>query len=119
MSTDKQGNPAAVKQEPDLRRFALYYPGEAEPAGFSEYRDRTGERIFFHTEIDEAAGGRGLATILVSEALADTTREGLEIVAVCPFVKSHLERKGHEGPFRNPTPADITWIRGELKEPQA
>ncbi|QGU08045.1 hypothetical protein COCCU_10630 [Corynebacterium occultum] len=115
MSTDKHGTSVSVVKEEHLHRFSLRYPDTAELAGFTEYRDREGERIFFHTEIDEAFGGRGLAGIVVTQALAATTAEGLKIVAVCPFVKTHLERKGHDGPFRNPTPADITWIRGELE----
>ncbi len=42
-------------------------------AGFTEFVDRETDsgtqRIFPHTEVDEAFGGRGLATILVREAL--------------------------------------------------
>ncbi|MGP6172563.1 GNAT family N-acetyltransferase [Corynebacterium sp. A21] len=114
MTQDKQGTEVTVAQDTEGRRFTLSYPGTGELAGFTEYRDHGDERVFFHTEIDEAFGGRGLAGTLVTEALIATTAAGLEIVAVCPFVKSHLERKGHEGAYRNPTPADISWIRREL-----
>lgn len=51
--------------------------------------------VFFHTEVDEAYGGRGLAQVLARFALDDTIAEGRTIVAVCPyiarFVKHHPE----------------------------
>jgi uncharacterized protein len=37
-------------------------------------------------------GGRGLASALISQALADTRAAGLRIVPVCPFVKKYLTR---------------------------
>lgn len=61
-------------------------------AGFTQYLDRGNQRIFFHTEIDEAFAGRGLASSLISEALADTRQAGLRAVAVCPFVAKYLTK---------------------------
>ena len=49
-----------------------------------------GDRIFFHTEIDEEFGGRGLAGLLVREALADSMRKRLTVVPVCPLFARHL-----------------------------
>jgi predicted GNAT family acetyltransferase len=61
-------------------------------AGFTEYVDRNEQRIFYHTAIGEDFGGRGLASALISQALADTRAAGLRIVPVCPFVKKYLTR---------------------------
>jgi uncharacterized protein len=91
MTTDKTGAPTTVSQESD--RFSISVEGQK--AGFTEYADRDSQRIFPHTEVLDEFGGRGLATILVDEALKATRDAGLRIVAVCPmvaaFVKKHPE----------------------------
>ncbi|KLL10677.1 GNAT family N-acetyltransferase [Protofrankia sp. BMG5.30] len=61
-------------------------------AGFTQYLDRGNQRIFFHTEIDEAFAGLGLAGKLISQALTDTRSTGMRVVAVCPFVARYLEK---------------------------
>lgn len=61
-------------------------------AGFTEYLDRGGQRIFYHTETDEAFAGRGLASTLVAQALADTRDRGMHIVPLCPFVAGYLKK---------------------------
>jgi hypothetical protein len=71
-----------------------------------------GERIFMHTEVDDEFAGRGLAALLVREALADTMCAGLTVVPVCPLFARHLKKHGDEfladgGKFRLPTGADI------------
>ncbi|MCR6030583.1 N-acetyltransferase [Nocardioides sp. zg-579] len=77
---------------------------------------RTGhDRIFFHTEVDEAFGGRGLAGLLVREALADSIRRHVTVVPLCPVFARHLKIHGSEftaqgGVFRRPTPADFALV---------
>ena len=52
--------------------------------------------MFYHTEVDDAYGGRGLGTVLIAEALARTRAEGRKrIVAVCPMVAAYVN-KHHE-----------------------
>ncbi|PRC43275.1 N-acetyltransferase, partial [Mycobacterium sp. ITM-2017-0098] len=86
MTTDKTGAPTEVTAEAD--RFTISVDGKT--AGFTEYIDHGNQRIFPHTEIDEAFGGRGLATILVGEALESTRADGLRIVPVCSMVAGYL-----------------------------
>lgn len=74
-----------------------------------------GERIFFHTEVDQKFAGRGLAGLLLREALADSIRTSVTVVPVCPLFAAHLKRHGDEflaagGSFRKPTPADIALV---------
>ncbi|HZN80379.1 MAG TPA: GNAT family N-acetyltransferase [Mycobacterium sp.] len=99
MTTDKTGAPTTVTQESD--RFSISVEGQK--AGFTEYADRDGQRIFPHTEVADEFEGRGLATILVNEALKTTRDSGLRIVAVCPlvaaFVKKHHEFDDVVDPF--------------------
>ncbi len=84
--------------EPDIAvvsagegQFELTVSGA--PAGRAEFRDRPGGvRVFTHTEIDPAFGGRGYGTLLVREALDATRAAGMTIKAVCPFVRDFVDR---------------------------
>jgi uncharacterized protein len=91
MTPDKTGAPTTVTKASD--RFCIAVDGQT--AGFTQIDDRDGRRIFPHTEVDDAFQGRGLATILIGEALQQTRDAGLRIVPVCPtvadFVKKHPE----------------------------
>lgn len=79
----------AVARSTDRDRYDVTSAGA--PAGFAEFVDRGEQRIFFHTEIGEEFGGRGLGGTLVGRALADTREAGLRIVPVCPFVAKYLK----------------------------
>ncbi len=78
-------------------RFEITADGAV--AGFTQFVDHDGRRIFFHTEIAPELSGRGLAGEVVGEALRATLEEGLRIVAVCPYVRkyvnTHEEFAGH------------------------
>ncbi|HEX9834214.1 MAG TPA: GNAT family N-acetyltransferase [Mycobacterium sp.] len=87
MATDKTGATTTVTKESD--RFAISVDGTV--AGFTETVDRDGRRTFPHTEVDDAFQGRGLASILIGEALAQTRDAGLRIVPVCSMVKAYLK----------------------------
>ncbi|MDA2892314.1 GNAT family N-acetyltransferase [Mycolicibacterium sp. BiH015] len=88
MTTDKTGAPTEVTAESD--RFSISVDGQK--VGFTEFIDVGGQRIFPHTEIDDAFGGRGLATILINEALDRTRADGLRIVAVCSMVAGFIDK---------------------------
>ncbi|SLM99171.1 hypothetical protein FM103_05855 [Corynebacterium xerosis] len=89
-----------VRDNPGRRRFDILVDGER--AGFSMYthpvEDPDDQRIFYHTVIDDAFGGRGLAGILTRTALLTSVAEGHRIVAVCPYVahwlRSHDDVEG-------------------------
>lgn len=88
MATDKTGATTTVSQEAD--RFAIAVDGTV--AGFTEIVDRDGQRTFTHTEVDDAFQGRGLASILIGEALEQTRDAGLRIVPVCSMVASYVKK---------------------------
>lgn len=82
--------------------------------------DAHAERIFFHTEVDEEYGGRGLAKLLVREALADSIRRNLTVVPVCPLFASQLQELGAEyqadgGRSRQPTRTDFALLRSATR----
>ncbi|PRC58255.1 N-acetyltransferase, partial [Mycobacterium sp. ITM-2017-0098] len=59
------------------------------------------------TEIDEAFGGRGLATILVGEALESTRADGLRIVPVCSMVAGYLKKHSEFNDVVDPVTTDV------------
>jgi predicted GNAT family acetyltransferase len=109
--------PAAtpVVQRVDARhRYTVEVDGKA--AGFTAYRDRDDRRVFFHTEIDDAFAGQGLAAILVREALDDVRAAGKRIVPVCPYVAKFLKKTDDYADITDPvTPEVLQWLEGQLK----
>ncbi len=87
MTTDKTGAPTTVTKERTASRIAVDGSGRRVP----EIVDRDGRRNFPHTEVDDGSG-RGLATILIGEALQQTRDAGLRIVPVCPMVADYVKK---------------------------
>jgi len=87
-TTDKTGAPTTVTKESDRFTIAV----DDKTAGFTEIVDDDGRRTFPHTEVDDAFQGRGLATILIGEALQQTRDAGLRIVPVCPMVAAYVKK---------------------------
>jgi hypothetical protein len=83
-------NTITVIDHAEAGRYEILRDGAL--AGFSDYRDRVGRRIFVHTEVDPAFAGQGLATRLIAAALDDAVAKGLRVVPRCPFVRAYLER---------------------------
>lgn len=90
-TTDKTGAPTTVSADRD--EFTISVDGHR--VGLAAFVDRDNQRIFHHTEVADAYEGRGLATILVAEALTQTRDGGRRIVAVCPMVAAFLDKQ-HE-----------------------
>jgi len=82
-----------VSRATEHDRYEITVDGQA--AGLAAYVDRGKQRIFHHTEIGDDFGGRGLGSVLIGRALAETREAGMRIVPVCPFVAKYLE-KHHE-----------------------
>ncbi|CAJ1502298.1 GNAT family N-acetyltransferase [[Mycobacterium] kokjensenii] len=74
----------------DNRQYRISVDGEQ--AGFADYIEAGDQRIFHHTVIDKAFGGRGLAGILVGAALADTRAAGKRAVPSCSFVAGYIAK---------------------------
>ncbi|MFB6813488.1 GNAT family N-acetyltransferase [Streptomyces sp. NPDC056347] len=108
-----QDSPAPVVERVDARhRYTIQVDGE--PAGFTVYRDRDGQRVFYHTEIDDAFAGRGLASILVTAALNDVRDSGMRIVPVCPYVAKYLKKHDEFSDITDPvTPEVLQWLQGD------
>jgi predicted GNAT family acetyltransferase len=59
-------------------------------AGFAEYRDIDGARVFTHTEVFDEFEGKGIGSTLVRRALDAERAAGRMIVALCPFVDRYV-----------------------------
>jgi uncharacterized protein len=107
MTTDKTGAPTTVTAAPGEFDIAV----DGTTVGKAFYEERDGTRVFTHTEVDEAYGGRGLATILVTEALQATKDAGLRIVAVCPMVAAFVDKHHEFDDAVDPLTTDIKrWL---------
>jgi predicted GNAT family acetyltransferase len=63
-----------------------------ELAGWVDYR-RMGKRIVaIHTEVPPEFGGRGIASKLVRQVIADARAAGARISPMCPLFAAHFER---------------------------
>jgi len=79
-----------VRNNQERTRYEIVVDGVV--AGFLQYTMRGGRLILVHTEVDDAFEGRGLASQLVRGALDDARRRNLQVVPICPFVESYIER---------------------------
>lgn len=108
MTTDKTGAETTVTKEAD--RFTISVEGR--PAGFTQFVDRDGQRVFFHTEVDGDFEGRGLGTIVVGEAVDATRDAGLHIVPVCELVANYLDNHSEFSDVVDPpTPEIEEWLK--------
>jgi len=87
--TDKTGAPVIVSRKP--HEFSIEVEGKT--VGSAQFTEHAGQRVFYHTEVDDEFGGRGLATVAIGEALAATRDDGLRIVAVCPMVAAYVKKR--------------------------
>jgi hypothetical protein len=77
--------PAAVTHDPESARFTS-------GAAFLAYERSDGRLALLHTEVPGELEGRGVGGALVRQAVAWARGEGLEVVPLCPFAASWLER---------------------------
>ncbi|GAA0198889.1 GNAT family N-acetyltransferase [Cytobacillus oceanisediminis] len=100
MSLPVEHDGIVVRHAPERHRYELV-DGE-DVIGHTDYRElephgTITHRDFVHTEVDDAYGGRGLASVLVQLALDDVRAAGLRIVPHCPYVAGWIRK--HEGRF--------------------
>jgi predicted GNAT family acetyltransferase len=107
MTTDKTGAEATVTAAQGKYTIAV----DGETVGLAAFADRGSQRVFFHTEVDERFGGRGLATILIDDALQATRADGRRVVATCPTVAAFITKHPEFGDITDPvTPSILQWV---------
>src|ERR1700761_674926 len=106
MATDKTGAQTTVSAADGEYHLAV----EGQTVGLAAVADRDNTRVFYHTEVDERFGGRGLANILVGEALEATRADGKRVVAVCPMVAAFIKKHPEFSDITDPvTPEILRW----------
>ncbi|MER6073317.1 GNAT family N-acetyltransferase [Streptomyces sp. NPDC001817] len=104
---------ATVEHNDAKHRYEILVDGER--AGLTAYRDRGEQRVFYHTEVADAFAGRGLASRLVKEALADVRESGKRVVPVCPYVAKFLNKHEEFADITDPvTPDVLHWLDSAL-----
>lgn len=113
--TDRTGAAVAVDRNDAKGAYKISVEGGV--AGSAFFYDRDGDRIFFHTEVDDAYAGRGLAAVLVRVALDDTRAAGLTVVPVCPYVAGFLKKNSAEfdGAYRAVLPGDVEFVQQQQR----
>ena len=110
MTADKTG--AETKVAAGDGAYAISVEGET--VGHADYADRGDQRVFYHTVVDPEFGGRGLATILLEEALNDARDHGKRIVPVCSMVSTVLGKHPEFDEITDPVTADIErWVHDQ------
>jgi uncharacterized protein len=108
MTTDKTGAQTTVSAADGKYTIAV----EGQNVGLAAVADRDNQRVFYHTEVDERFSGRGLANILVGEALQATRADGKRIVAVCPMVAAFVKKHSDFSDITDPvTPEILRWAQ--------
>ena len=107
MTTDKTGAQTTVSAANGKYTIAV----DGETVGLAAVADRGNQRIFYHTEVEERFGGRGLATILVAEALEATRADGRRVVPVCPMVAAFIKKHPEFNDITDKaTPEILRWV---------
>ncbi|GAA1948215.1 GNAT family N-acetyltransferase [Brevibacterium antiquum] len=111
---------ARVRVEHDEQNSAFVVRDDSgEVAGRAHYLvgpRSEAERIMYHTEVGEEFSGRGLAKILVSHALKESSDSMKTVVPVCPLFAERLKEHGNDflaigGRFRWATEADVEYVK--------
>src|ERR1700749_646795 len=108
MTADKTGAEGTVRAEDGKYTIAV----DGQTVGLAAVADRGNQRVFYHTEVDDQFEGRGLASILVAEALEATRADGKRVVAVCPMVAAFIKKHSEFGDITDPvTPEILRWVQ--------
>ena len=83
-------NPVEVVHNENAQRFEVQQDGALAEL---DYRRAGNQIIFTHTGVPGALEGRGIGSALAKAGLAYARENGLEVVPLCPFVRSYIERK--------------------------
>ena len=85
----------SVNRNDASERYNLTVDGEE--AGFAKFEESDTHIAFTHTEVYEAFQGKGVASRLAAEAIADAVSRGRVIIPLCPYMARYLERHDVEG----------------------
>jgi uncharacterized protein len=110
MTTDKTG--ALTTVTAGHQTYTITVDGKT--VGHADFVDRGEQRVFYHTVVDPEFGGRGLATILLEEALDSARDAGKRIVPVCSMVDTVLKKHPEFDDITDPVTHEIaSWAHSQ------
>lgn len=80
---------AAFRDNAPAHRYEFDAP---EGMSYAEYHDVAGVRAIMHVETPDAARGKGYASKLMGEIVADARQRGLKLRPSCSFAAAYLKR---------------------------
>jgi len=83
-----------VSDNPERARYEASIDGSQ--LGFAEYRLDGDTIVFTHTEVDDAAEGKGVGSALAKTALDDARSRNLRVVPRCRFIARYI---GHHDEY--------------------
>jgi predicted GNAT family acetyltransferase len=90
--------PVTVRHDTDQRRFVVEQDGQ-----IAELTYRGGTEgspiVFTHTGVPSALEGRGIGSALAKAGLEYARANDLEVVPLCSFIRSYIERKPEYQPL--------------------
>ena len=86
------GQDAVVRDAPERSRYELVVGDRV--LGFADYSVDGTVITVPHVEVEPAARGASLGSVLVSRMLDDVRSRGLSIRPLCPFVRVYI--RGHD-----------------------
>lgn len=115
---DKTGEAVTVELDETRGAYVIRDASGADAGRAFYLNGPDGERIFHHTEVDDAFSGRGLSKVLVAQSLEASRELGVTVVPVCPLFVKKLGDTGDDylargGKFRKATGADIDLVERE------
>jgi len=88
-------SPGRVTDNRQASRFELVVGGDQ--VAVLVYKRTPSSLVLVHTEVPPPFRGRHLGEALVKAAIDAAHAEGLQVVAVCPFVKAYLRKHPEPG----------------------
>lgn len=80
-----------ITDNPDQTRYEAHIDGEL--AGFAVYQLTDDLIVFTHTEVFPQFEGKGVASALAKESLADVrAKGGRKVMPLCPFYKAYVSK---------------------------
>ncbi len=89
MATNIDVQKLEVKHNEPANRFEVQL---GDQLGVVEYQKDGSNYIFTHTGVPREYGGQGIADRMVHAALETVKAEGSQVVPVCPFIKTYIQR---------------------------
>jgi uncharacterized protein len=86
----------SVTHDEDAHRFVVAENGDVAEL---TYRTAGNQMVFLHTGVPSNLEGRGIGSALAKAGLEYAKAEGMQVVPLCPFVRSYIEREPEYQPL--------------------